>query len=95
MNSARLWHWDLHLGNLFVLDGQITSRIDWQSSTVEPFFLQGRHPRLVRYSGEPLLHLPDNFKQLDAEQQDAVEEQVSSLSFSTPTKAKPSSKTLS
>lgn len=42
-----LWHNDLHLGNIFVSPespSQITSVIDWQSTSISPMFLQVRWP---------------------------------------------------
>ncbi|KAF3484010.1 uncharacterized protein GIQ15_03334 [Arthroderma uncinatum] len=72
-----LWHTDLHMGNIYVSPdkpSQILSLIDWQSISVLPFFLQARWPifleppqNFVRGLQKP--KLPDNFNELDAEDQ--------------------------
>lgn len=45
-----LRHTDLHLGNIFVSNEppcQVTSLIDWQSTSVAPLFLQTRWPEFL------------------------------------------------
>lgn len=45
--KARLWHTDLHMGNIFVSKenpSDIVGIIDWQSMSILPLFLQTRYP---------------------------------------------------
>lgn len=77
LTQSCLWHRDIHSGNIFVSEGKITSLIDWQATWAGPFAIQARHPRLVTYTGESLLRLPPNFKDLDPAEKQRVEEQVS------------------
>jgi hypothetical protein len=76
MARSTLWHWDLHAPNIFVKDDQITGLIDWQSAWAGPLFLQYRYPKLVRYPGDVMLRLPENYKTLDKTEQDRVATQV-------------------
>ncbi|CBY01477.1 hypothetical protein LEMA_P002640.1 [Plenodomus lingam JN3] len=71
-----LWHRDLHRGNVFVLEGQVSSIIDWQCVWVGPRILRARTPQLVEYNGEIQMKLPENFKQLDQKEKDRVREAV-------------------
>jgi hypothetical protein len=71
-----LWHRDLHRGNVFVHEGEVSSVIDWQSVWVGPRILRARAPQLVDYSGEVKTKLPENFKELDPEEKDRVRETV-------------------
>ncbi|KAH8726640.1 kinase-like domain-containing protein [Phaeosphaeriaceae sp. PMI808] len=71
-----LWHRDLHRGNVFVHEGQVSSIIDWQSVWVGPRNLRARIPQLVDYNGEIQTKLPENFKELDPEEKDRVREAV-------------------
>jgi hypothetical protein len=71
-----LWHPDLHKGNVFVHEGQVSSIIDWQSLWVGPRNLRARPPQLVEYNGEIQTKLPENFNELDQEQKDRVREAV-------------------
>ncbi|KAJ0422488.1 phosphotransferase family protein [Aspergillus carlsbadensis] len=65
-----LWHSDLRTPNIFVDDkGHITSIIDWQSTCAGPLFLEGRHPHFLDNSGELMLQLPENLKELDDDSQ--------------------------
>ena len=59
MARSTLWHWDLHAPNIFVKDDRITGLIDWQTAWAGPLFLQYRYPKLVRYSGDVMLRLPE------------------------------------
>ncbi|RAH48297.1 phosphotransferase family protein [Aspergillus brunneoviolaceus CBS 621.78] len=69
-----LWHPGLCTPNIFVDDsGHITSIIDWQSASAGPLFLEGRHPHFLDYKGDLILELPEDFKQLDANTQSAVQ----------------------
>lgn len=68
---STLWHWDVHVPNLFVEDGKITSLIDWQDVWAGPLFLQARHPRLVMFNGEIMLKLPKHYDALTDEQEKA------------------------
>ena len=74
--SPTLWHRDLHKGNMFVYQGKISSIIDWQSVWIGPRIIQVRAPLLVDYSGEIILKLPENFKELDPEEQSRLQDQV-------------------
>ncbi|KAF1843821.1 uncharacterized protein K460DRAFT_286920 [Cucurbitaria berberidis CBS 394.84] len=71
-----LWHRDLHRGNVFVHEGQVSSIIDWQSVWVGPRILRARTPQLVEYNGEIQTKLPENFNELDHEEKDRVREAV-------------------
>lgn len=71
-----LWHRDLHKGNIFVHEGQVSNIIDWQSVWVGPRILHARPPRLVDYYGEIQTKLPENFKDLDPAEKGSVEEMV-------------------
>lgn len=77
MVQPTLWHPDIHDGNLFVHEGNISSVIDWQSIWVGPLILQARVPRLINYNGEIKLKLPSNYKKLDEEEKGRVTDQVS------------------
>ena len=49
-SQPRLWHTDLHMGNIFVSEqdpSQILSFIDWQLIQIAPTFLQARWPEFV------------------------------------------------
>lgn len=75
--SSVLWHGDLHQENIFVdpnNPGIITNIIDWQSTHLEPLFLQARPPAFLNFEGPkwegteaPVL--PDNFDDLNSEEQ--------------------------
>ncbi|KAE8334710.1 hypothetical protein BDV24DRAFT_156639 [Aspergillus arachidicola] len=73
-----LWHPDLRTPNIFVDDdsGHITIIIDWQSARAGPLFPEGRYPDFLDYSGDLMLELPENFKQLDENTQSAVKDKV-------------------
>ncbi|KAB8204572.1 hypothetical protein BDV34DRAFT_213836 [Aspergillus parasiticus] len=70
-----LWHPDLLTSNIFVDNdsGHITSIIDWRAG---PLFLEGCYPEFLDYSGDLVLELPGNFKQLDKNTQSAVKDKV-------------------
>lgn len=59
--SLILWHWDMHAPNFFVKDDRITSLIDWQSMWADPLFFQYRYPKLVHYTGDAILRLPEHY----------------------------------
>lgn len=73
LNSAILWHNDLHSGNIFVdkVDSpQIVGIIDWQAIPLYPMFLTVHRPSLVEYDGPQLEglvapSLPEDFQELD------------------------------
>lgn len=75
--SSRLWHTDIHDGNLFVNGDKITSVIDWQSAEAGPTVVRARAPRLLDYNGEIKLKLPEYFKELDETEKDRLRHQVS------------------
>ncbi|KAM5485306.1 hypothetical protein MaudMau93_005459 [Microsporum audouinii] len=72
-----IWHTDLHMGNIYVSPNkpsQILSLIDWQSISVLPLFLQARWPVFLEPpqnfpKGFQQPKLPENFHELDAEEQ--------------------------
>ena len=77
-SQPRLWHTDLHMGNIFVSEqdpSRILSFIDWQSTQVAPTFLQARWPEFVTppkgyKTGFTQPELPDNYDQLNPEDQE-------------------------
>lgn len=71
-----LWHRDLHMGNIYVHEGRISSVIDWQSMWVGPQILRARPPQIVDYNGEVKTKLPDNFQTFDPAEKDRVREQM-------------------
>ena len=77
MTASMLWHSDIHASNIFVSKGRITSLIDWQAAWAGPLFIQARQPRLLDHRGEVLLRLPENFKELEVDEQNRLREQVS------------------
>ncbi|KAM5439426.1 hypothetical protein MferCBS31731_004522 [Microsporum ferrugineum] len=72
-----LWHTDLHMGNIYVSPNNpshILSLIDWQSISALPLFLQARWPVFLEPpqnfpKGLQQPKLPENFNELDAEEQ--------------------------
>jgi hypothetical protein len=76
MTRPTLWHWDMHAPNIFVKDDRITSLIDWQSAWAGPLFLQYRYPKLAKYTGDVMLRLPENYKNMEKIEQDQVANQV-------------------
>jgi hypothetical protein len=62
--------------NFFVRDDQITSLIDWQFSWAGPLFLQYRYPKLVNYTGDVMLRLPEDYKDMEKSEKDRVANQV-------------------
>ncbi|RAK96108.1 aminoglycoside phosphotransferase family protein [Aspergillus ibericus CBS 121593] len=75
--APRIWHADLHAGNLFVQNSNITSVIDWQEIWAAPLILQSRHPQLVDYDGPIILKAPANFKDLNPEEKNNIRDQMS------------------
>ena len=73
MTASTLWHSDIHASNIFTSEGRITSLIDWQAAWMGPLFLQARQPRLLDHKGEILLKLPENFKELEVDEQTRLE----------------------
>ena len=71
-----LWHTDLHMGNIFVSQGdhtQIICLIDWQSTSISPLFLQAPWPVFLSpqdgyFEGPELPKLPANLDELDNEE---------------------------
>ena len=76
LSRPTLWHGDLHSSNFFVENNLITAVIDWQGSWAGPLFLQGQPSPLVDYQGSILLNRPDNFDDLDPEQQTQIKRQI-------------------
>lgn len=66
----------MHAPNFFVKDDRITSLIDWQSTWAGPLFLQYRYPKLVNYTGEEMLRLPEDYKDMEKSEKDRVANQV-------------------
>lgn len=76
--ASKLWHRDIHPGNLFVSEGRITSLIDWQATWAGPLIIQAQQPRLLNHKGEIMLRLPENFKELGADERRWMNERVAS-----------------
>lgn len=76
MSRSTLWHWDMHTPNIFVEDDRITSLIDWQSTWAGPLFLQYRYPKLADYTGDVLLKLPGDYKEMEESDKVRVKDQV-------------------
>lgn len=76
MTRSTLWHWDMHAPNFFVRDDRITSLIDWQSTWAGPLFLQYRYPKLANYTGDVMLRLPEDYKDMEKSEKDRVAKQV-------------------
>ncbi|KAF2728298.1 hypothetical protein EJ04DRAFT_546854 [Polyplosphaeria fusca] len=78
--SARLWHPDFHAGNIFIdKTGMITSLIDWQGALIGPIFISANPPKVLDYSIDLLMELPDNYKQLEEDRKAKLRRQVSQL----------------
>ncbi|KAJ5445860.1 hypothetical protein N7491_001942 [Penicillium cf. griseofulvum] len=71
-----LWHGDLYSSNLFIDDSYITAIIDWQGSWAGLLFLQSQPSPIVDYQGSILLQRPDNFDDLDPEQQAELKQNI-------------------
>ena len=76
MTCSTLWHWDMHAPNFFVKDDRVTSLIDWQSTWAGPLFLQYRYPKLVNFTGEVMLRLPKEYKDIEEDKKQRVANQV-------------------
>lgn len=76
--ASTLWHSDIHPGNVFISEGVVTSLIDWQATWAGPLMIQAQPPRLLNHKGEIMLRLPENFKELGADERDQLNEQVAS-----------------
>lgn len=68
--------YDLHTCNLFVDNNHISAVIDWQGALAGPLFLQAQPSPLVDYHGDMLLKRPNNFDELDAEQQTQIKQKI-------------------
>jgi hypothetical protein len=66
----------MHAPNFFVKDDRITSLIDWQSAWAGPLFLQYHYPKLVSYTGNIMLRLPEGYKDMESGEKDRVANQV-------------------
>ncbi|KAH8591566.1 hypothetical protein B0O99DRAFT_654279 [Bisporella sp. PMI_857] len=64
MTRSTLWHWDMHAPNFF------------QSTWAGPLFLQYRYPKLVDHTGEVLLRLHPEYRDLEKSEKDRVTNQV-------------------
>ncbi|CAM5998866.1 unnamed protein product [Sphagnum balticum] len=81
IDASALWHPDLHLDNLFIDPNtlQITSVIDWQSTTAAPLFYQCGVPKMVRHREPVALDLSnwpkrcDNYEDLGQDGKDYAE----------------------
>jgi aminoglycoside phosphotransferase (APT) family kinase protein len=79
LEKPTLWHWDIHAPNTFIHKDRVTSLIDWQDVWIGPLFLQARQLRLVRYTGEMLLRLSENYESLtDQDERAKLRSQVQS-----------------
>ncbi|KLO09778.1 hypothetical protein SCHPADRAFT_549770 [Schizopora paradoxa] len=83
--SPTIWHPDSHQGNLFVTrdEGkryQLSGMIDWQFTSIGPFFHQVKTPNAFRYTGTRVeatrgtaeVDLPDNFDELPEDEKKLV-----------------------
>ncbi|KAF7923997.1 hypothetical protein EAE99_006658 [Botrytis elliptica] len=50
MTQSNLWHTEIDSDHVFVKDGNITSRIDWQFAWTGPLFLQFDDPDFTKYN---------------------------------------------
>lgn len=76
LSRPTLWHDDLHSSNFFVQNNRISAVIDWQGSWAGPLFLQAQPSPLVDYQGDLLLNRPDNFDELDSEDQAQIKRKI-------------------
>lgn len=76
LSRPTLWHDDLHSSNLLVQNNHISAVIDWQGSWAGPLFLQVQPSPLVDYHGDLLLNRPDNFDELDSEDQAQIKRKI-------------------
>ncbi|KAI2790279.1 hypothetical protein POX_d05788 [Penicillium oxalicum] len=81
LSRSTLWYGDLHSSNVFVDDNRITAVIDWQGSWAGPLLLQAQPSSLLNYQGSILLNHPDNFDDLDSEQQIQIKRQIFKLTL--------------
>ena len=73
-----MWHTDLHMGNIFVSKDdpeEVTGFIDWQNTSINPFFLQARWPAFLNppqdyQEGQVMPSLPKGFEQMDDEEKE-------------------------
>jgi hypothetical protein len=73
-----MWHTDLHMGNIFVSEDdpeKVTGFIDWQNTSINPFFLQARWPVFLKpppdyQEGQVMPRLPEDFEQMDDEEKE-------------------------
>jgi len=79
LSRPTLWHWDIRPPNMFVINGQITSIIDWQDAWIGPFFLQARRPPIVDHHGDLMLRLPEGYEDIaDRDEKARITKQVES-----------------
>jgi hypothetical protein len=75
-----MWHTDLHMGNIFVSKDdpeEVTGFIDWQNTSINPFFLQARWPVFLNppqdyQEGQVMPSLPKDFEQMDDEEKEVA-----------------------
>lgn len=77
LKRATLWHSDLHSSNFFIENNAITAVIDWQGSWTGPPLLQAQPSPLIDHQGSILLKRPDNFDDLDPQEQVEIKRQIS------------------
>ncbi|KAJ9293225.1 hypothetical protein DTO271G3_7948 [Paecilomyces variotii] len=78
VSSPCLWHRNLHLGHILVSPDDATAIqgiIDWQSSSIDPLFVQAHFPRFLTppkdyILGTEIPTLPEDFDKLSSEQQE-------------------------
>ncbi|KAH9212626.1 kinase-like domain-containing protein [Leptodontidium sp. 2 PMI_412] len=81
IDASTLWHPDLHPDNIFInpKNLQVTSVIDWQSTTAAPLFYQCGVPKMVRHREPVSLDLSnwpklcDNYEDLGRDEKDYAE----------------------
>ncbi|PNS14387.1 hypothetical protein CAC42_6900 [Sphaceloma murrayae] len=76
--SPRLWHPDLHAGNVYIDDqARLLSIIDWQGAWTTPVFIGANPSLLLDYGIDMLMKLPNNFRTLDDARKKQLRYQVS------------------
>ncbi|KAF2491640.1 phosphotransferase enzyme family protein [Lophium mytilinum] len=74
--SFRLRNTELHDQNVLVHEGKITNIFDWQAISVKPLFASAEVPRCLRHTGDSMLELPENFKELDDEEKGKIRDKI-------------------
>ncbi|KAJ4304590.1 hypothetical protein N0V90_000116 [Kalmusia sp. IMI 367209] len=75
-SRATIWHPQLSSLNMFIQEDQITGIVDWLDVWAGPLFLQVKRPSLVRYIGELLTRLPEDYESMNEDEKMAARRQV-------------------